>query len=221
MRCDPAQEAISALLDGGPCEVDRGALEAHLASCASCRAWQEAAHQLTRVTRLQRRPAPRPPARLYAALHNERAGKQRAKYRTVTTSLARARTGLMVVALGQLALSVQLLVLGEDLALLAPVARQELHQVAGVHAGARGPQPLHGLLERRVGRARDVLRSPSCVQLSPHDRLPLLAPSPVARAAARRRRSATAPRGEQGPAYGASLRAGRGEGPDPAVPRAR
>lgn len=112
MSCDAAREAISALLDGGPCDVDRDALEAHLASCAPCRAWQEAAHQLTRVTRLQRGPAPRPPVRLYEALHDERA--RNATRRPGPTSLAGARIGLMVVALGQLALSVRLLVLGED-----------------------------------------------------------------------------------------------------------
>lgn len=112
MRCAVARDAISALLDGGPCEVEREALEAHLASCTSCRAWQEAAHRLTRLARLQPSPAPRPPDRLHEVLHAERARTTR--FRNTPWSLVGARVCLALVALGQLSLSVRLLVLGED-----------------------------------------------------------------------------------------------------------
>jgi predicted anti-sigma-YlaC factor YlaD len=52
MDCAAVHEALSAMLDGEPATVERGALEAHLADCAECRRWREDAHEVTRRFRL-------------------------------------------------------------------------------------------------------------------------------------------------------------------------
>jgi len=106
MRCDRAREAISAQIDGEDTGVPEGALAAHLAGCAACQDWQRRAYTMTRRARLggpfldhdltDRVLAAVPPAparrRLRVAL----------------------RVALAVVALGQLAITVPLLVLGHD-----------------------------------------------------------------------------------------------------------
>lgn len=148
MRCDAAREAISALLDGDLCEAGQDALERHLASCASCRAWQEAAHRLTRLARIQRSPAPRPPASLYEALRAERARSTTAWH--APASLAGARVGLAAVALGQLALSVPMLLLGEDRSAPVHVAHEmgslDLALALGFLAAVRRPARALGML---------------------------------------------------------------------------
>lgn len=52
MECARVREAISARLDGEDAGVGPPELVAHLAGCPACRAWQDAAHALTRRTRL-------------------------------------------------------------------------------------------------------------------------------------------------------------------------
>jgi predicted anti-sigma-YlaC factor YlaD len=113
MECDRAREAISARIDGEDTGVPSGALEAHLAGCADCRGWQQRAHAMTRRARLGgpflerdltgRVLAASPPA---AARRRERLA---------------LRAALLAAALGQLAVTVPLLVLGHD-------------QAAGAHA---------------------------------------------------------------------------------------
>ncbi|MBW4721988.1 zf-HC2 domain-containing protein [Saccharothrix obliqua] len=53
MDCDTCREALSARLDGEPEPAPAGDTDAHLAECASCRAWQEGAAALTRSLRLR------------------------------------------------------------------------------------------------------------------------------------------------------------------------
>ena len=48
MECETARLAISEAIDSG--EPVAAPVEAHLAECAGCRRWQEAAHQLRRAT---------------------------------------------------------------------------------------------------------------------------------------------------------------------------
>jgi predicted anti-sigma-YlaC factor YlaD len=56
MSCETVRESISAVLDGEqPC-IGIAAQELHLTECPPCRAWQEAAHEVTRRMRLA--PAP-------------------------------------------------------------------------------------------------------------------------------------------------------------------
>jgi predicted anti-sigma-YlaC factor YlaD len=51
--CDTCREAVSARLDGEPEPVPADATDAHLATCAVCRGWQEQAAVLTRGLRLR------------------------------------------------------------------------------------------------------------------------------------------------------------------------
>jgi predicted anti-sigma-YlaC factor YlaD len=106
--CDAAREAISALLDGEPAEVERGELKAHLAACAACRSWREDAHEVTRRARLSAAIV-RPPAQsLLAGL--PRAASRPRWWRSVLP----VRAGLVVVAAAQLAVTVPALLLGSD-----------------------------------------------------------------------------------------------------------
>jgi predicted anti-sigma-YlaC factor YlaD len=52
MDCDRAREAISAGIDDEDPGLPGPDLEAHLASCASCRSWQQRAYPVTRRARL-------------------------------------------------------------------------------------------------------------------------------------------------------------------------
>lgn len=51
MRCDDFRESLSARLDGEDDPAERPATDAHLASCAACGTWFEAAAQVTRLAR--------------------------------------------------------------------------------------------------------------------------------------------------------------------------
>jgi predicted anti-sigma-YlaC factor YlaD len=106
MDCDRAREAISARIDGEDPGVPDGALEEHLAGCAGCRGWQQRAHAMTRRARLGG-----------PYLDRDLTGQVLA---AVPPALAdrrlrlTQRVALLVVALGQLAITVPLLILGHD-----------------------------------------------------------------------------------------------------------
>lgn len=51
MRCEDFRESLSARLDGEDDPAERPATDAHLASCAGCATWFEAAAQVTRLAR--------------------------------------------------------------------------------------------------------------------------------------------------------------------------
>ncbi|HEY7277115.1 MAG TPA: zf-HC2 domain-containing protein [Trebonia sp.] len=106
MECDRAREAISARIDGEDPGVPDGALEAHLAGCDACQAWQQRAHALTRRARLggpfldHDLTGP-----VLAALP---AAPGRGRLRLAL------RAALLALSLGQLAVTVPLLILGHD-----------------------------------------------------------------------------------------------------------
>ena len=52
MKCDAYREAISARIDGEDVGFELRAIDAHLASCATCAAWANAAIGVTRATRV-------------------------------------------------------------------------------------------------------------------------------------------------------------------------
>ncbi|NKQ56609.1 hypothetical protein HFP15_27400 [Amycolatopsis sp. K13G38] len=54
MDCATAREAISATLDGEDPGVPLAALDAHVASCAACTAWQDDAAAVSRLVRIER-----------------------------------------------------------------------------------------------------------------------------------------------------------------------
>jgi predicted anti-sigma-YlaC factor YlaD len=106
MECDRAREAISARIDGEDPGVPDGALEAHLADCDACRGWQQRAHVLTRHARLGG-----------PLLDHDLAGQvlaavpAAADRRRLRLAL---RAALLALSLGQLAVTVPLLILGHD-----------------------------------------------------------------------------------------------------------
>jgi predicted anti-sigma-YlaC factor YlaD len=52
MECDRAREGISARIDGEDPGLPGDALDAHLAACAPCRSWGNAAHTVTRRAKI-------------------------------------------------------------------------------------------------------------------------------------------------------------------------
>jgi predicted anti-sigma-YlaC factor YlaD len=106
MECDRAREAISARIDGEDPGLPGSALDAHLASCADCRDWQQRAHEVTRRARLG---GPFPERDLtpqvLAVIRPVAARRRR---------VLAQRAGLVTVALAQLAITVPLLILGHD-----------------------------------------------------------------------------------------------------------
>jgi len=106
MECDRAREAISARIDGEDPGVPDGVLEAHLAGCDACRAWQQRAHALTRRARLGG-----------PFLDHDLTGQVLA---TLPAAPGRGRlrlalrAALLALSLGQLAVTVPLLILGHD-----------------------------------------------------------------------------------------------------------
>lgn len=119
--CTQYRLAASAQLDGEDGSAVLAAqgmdsLEAHLASCPSCTAWVSAATRMTRRMRIgTAEPAPdliRPILETIAAEAGSRTGsyRTRVRRRRLITAL---RVGLVVVAIGQLALAVPSLLFGE------------------------------------------------------------------------------------------------------------
>jgi predicted anti-sigma-YlaC factor YlaD len=106
MQCDRAREAISARIDREDPGVPEGAPEAHLAGCAACRGWQQRAHVITRHARLGGPFLDRDlTGQVLAAIPLAPARRR--------LNLA-VRAALLAVALGQLAITVPLLILGHD-----------------------------------------------------------------------------------------------------------
>jgi predicted anti-sigma-YlaC factor YlaD len=116
MECDRIREAISARIDGEDPGVPDGAIEAHLATCAACRGWQQRAHVMTRRARLGGRFLEQDlTARVLAALPPEPAQRRPARGRGAAWGGGMARrAGLAAVAAAQLAITIPLLILGHD-----------------------------------------------------------------------------------------------------------
>jgi predicted anti-sigma-YlaC factor YlaD len=106
MECDRAREAISAQIDGEDPGVPDGALEAHLAGCAACRSWQQRAHLMTRRARLGGPFLDRDLTGQVLAAIPPAPARRRLRLAV--------RAALLAVALGQLAITVPLLILGHD-----------------------------------------------------------------------------------------------------------
>jgi predicted anti-sigma-YlaC factor YlaD len=165
MNCDSAREAISAVLDGEPADVDLAELDRHLVECADCQRWRERAHELTRAVRLQpARPAPRPPAQLMDRLHGQ---SSLSWWRP--NSMAAARIGLVAVAVAQLALWLPVLLLGHDHAAPVHVAHEmgsfDVAVAIGFLVAARRPGRAMGMLSL-VGIAAGLLVVTAAVDLT-------------------------------------------------------
>jgi predicted anti-sigma-YlaC factor YlaD len=116
MECDRVREAISARIDGEDPGVPDGAIEAHLATCADCRGWQQRAHAMTRRARLGGRFLEQDlTGRVLAAIPPEPARRQPAWRQSAAWGGGMARrAGLAAVAVAQLAITIPLLILGHD-----------------------------------------------------------------------------------------------------------
>jgi len=109
MDCATAREAISAVIDGEDPETDLSAVDAHLTGCADCHRWRDAAHEVTRRARVTVVATGLPRSReVAAAVGVPGGGRWRGRM------VVLARLGLVVVAAGQLALTVPSLLFGHD-----------------------------------------------------------------------------------------------------------
>jgi predicted anti-sigma-YlaC factor YlaD len=107
MDCESIRAAISASLDGEDAGVPADVMGAHLDDCAACRDWRERQHALTRRARLSGYALDHDlTARVLAALPAPAPRPSR-------MPVAR-RAALALVAAGQLAITVPLLLLGHD-----------------------------------------------------------------------------------------------------------
>lgn len=112
MDCDRIRAAVSASLDGEDTGVSADMVQAHLYECAACRDWRERQHALTRRARLSG----------YALDHDLTARVLDALPAPRPSRMPTARrVALALVAAGQLAITVPLLIFGHD-------------REAGVHA---------------------------------------------------------------------------------------
>ncbi len=119
VECDAAREAISALLDGEVPGVSAAEVDRHVEACPPCNSWREAAHEVTRHARVElMRPGPRRPDEVLAAVRS--AGRLPRRPSTATL----ARLGLLAIAAVQLAITVPILVLGQDHAAPGHIARE-------------------------------------------------------------------------------------------------
>jgi predicted anti-sigma-YlaC factor YlaD len=111
MTHERVRAELSARLDGEQSTELATPLAEHLAGCAACQQWQQAAEQVTsRVRQAASRPAPDRTEQLLAAIVADQALHHRP--RRVRRIRLEARTGLAAVALAQFALVVPALVLG-------------------------------------------------------------------------------------------------------------
>jgi predicted anti-sigma-YlaC factor YlaD len=119
MSCSPFREAVSARLDGEPLGMPARQLDDHLAACAACADWADAAARVTRRVRLAAAPqVPDMTAAVLAALPGELPGMAAAaRSRLLGTAL---RLALLIVGVAQVALAWPVLAWGAG-AMSAPV----------------------------------------------------------------------------------------------------
>lgn len=117
MTCDECRAALSARLDGEEAGSTAAAVEAHLAGCAACRAFETNAARLHRALRVSpARPVPDLTVPILRAIGD------------ATPTRADERVGLLriclaIVAAVQLALAIPALVFGDDAGLPTHLAR--------------------------------------------------------------------------------------------------
>lgn len=125
MDCHAWREAISACIDGETHDLEARALDGHLATCAGCAAWADAAMAVTRVARMS---AAEPVPDLAGAIVARAGGRPRRASRATrsweASPAAVARLGLVLVAVAQLFLAVPAL-LGHDLGASIHVAHEQ------------------------------------------------------------------------------------------------
>jgi predicted anti-sigma-YlaC factor YlaD len=143
MNCDTAREVLSGELDNELADDERRRLEAHLASCAECRAVRRDLAAFGRVIRVRR--ADEVPDLVEPIMAAVELPRPRAASR-----FDWARYALLAVALTQLVLAVPALVLGENSGATVHVARElgsfDVALAAGLLVAAWQPRRAAGLL---------------------------------------------------------------------------
>jgi predicted anti-sigma-YlaC factor YlaD len=97
VTCEEARRLLSARMDGETTGTSGVRLDEHLAACAACREWREAAHAVTRRVRLEAAPDDDRAERITAAVVAARRTRRRG-------SATAARLGLAAIAAAQLCL---------------------------------------------------------------------------------------------------------------------
>jgi predicted anti-sigma-YlaC factor YlaD len=164
MDCRSAHDAISAALDGELATSEARLLERHLGGCPGCRRWREDAYELTRRTRLSVvTNAPAPDPGLVAAATAARYERRRSRPPWL------ARVGLVVLALGQIAITIPALVFGTDHDAPIHVAHEmgsfDLAIAAGFLVAAWRPQRAKGM-RTLVGVAAVLLLITAVIDLA-------------------------------------------------------
>lgn len=176
MDCEGARIAISALLDSEQPGVEHRQLDQHLAQCGRCRRWREDAHEVTRRFRLEPVAVPSPSREL---LESTRAARRRWSW---PGAWGLTRLALVLVAIGQIAVTVPALVFGSDHDAPIHVAHEmgafDLALAAGFLVAAWRPSRARGM-SAIVGAAAFVLVLTAVIDLaagrtSPGDEAPHL-----------------------------------------------
>lgn len=176
MDCEGARIAISALLDSEQPGVEHQQLERHLAACEACRRWREDAHAVTRRFRLAPVDVPAPREEL---LGSTRAARSRWSWPEAATL---TRLALLLVAVGQISITVPVLIFGSDHDAPIHVAHEmgafDLALAIGFLAAAWRPSKARGM-STIVGAAALVLILTAVIDLavgrtSPGDEAPHL-----------------------------------------------
>jgi predicted anti-sigma-YlaC factor YlaD len=114
MDCDSIRIAVSASLDGEDPRVPVDVVRAHLEGCVACRNWRERQHALTRMARLGGHGLDHDLApRVLAALPEPARASSAVRFAR-SLRAAWIRIALVLVATGQLAITVPLLIFGRD-----------------------------------------------------------------------------------------------------------
>ncbi len=166
MGCEAWQEAISAYVDGEDPGVALPAIEHHLAACSSCRMFSEVVVDLNRLVRMA--PAEQIADRTAEIVRMLTAQRPPTWRRWL---LLGARTGLVVVALVQLAVAVSVLVFGEG-HVPVHIARElgafDLALAVGLLVAAWQPRRAFGLLPMAVALAAALWTGSAWDLLSGH-----------------------------------------------------
>jgi predicted anti-sigma-YlaC factor YlaD len=153
MDCDSVRTELSAAMDGEQSLPLTARLAEHLASCAGCQNWQDAAHKLTRRVRLTpaRETPDRTPQILDAVLADRAAHRRPDRDRRPERGRRLTRVGLVAAALVQCVIVFSVLVLGQAGIGVPPNASRELAAfnfalAVGFAAAALRPARARGML---------------------------------------------------------------------------
>ena len=122
MNCERCREAISARIDGEPSVAGEGEIRRHLAGCAECRRWEQAAIGVTRAIRLH--PAEAVPDLTPGILRAVAADPRRPVTAATVATPNVIRVTLALVAVAQLFIAAPALV-GRDLGATVHVAHEQ------------------------------------------------------------------------------------------------